>query len=249
MKKKILIAHRYFKKDFSESNYTKLLKKINNTTIFFDEISAQSCFTLMRHDIDLSVHRAYSLAKIEKKLNIKSTFFLLISCSFYNIFEEKIKDLVFNIKSLGHQLGLHFDPSQYNIKSKKELEKYLIFEKKILENLFKTKIKVFSFHNPSKKILKFNDFKYAKMINTYASYFKKNVEYCSDSNGYWRHKRLENFLNQKHDKVQILTHPGMWQKKIMSPNDRVKRCINGRSKRVLNDYRKILRKNGRKIIY
>jgi hypothetical protein len=249
VKKKILIAHRYFKKDFSESNYTKLLKKINNTTIFFDEISAQSRFTLMRHDIDLSVHRAYSLAKIEKKLNIKSTFFLLISCSFYNIFEEKIKDLVFNIKSLGHQLGLHFDPSQYNIKSKKELEKYLIFEKKILENLFKTKIKVFSFHNPSKKILKFNDFKYAKMINTYASYFKKNVEYCSDSNGYWRHKRLENFLNQKHDKVQILTHPGMWQKKIMSPNDRVKRCINGRSKRVLNDYRKILRKNGRKIIY
>ena len=33
------------------------------------------------------------------------------------------------------------------------------------------------------------------MINTYAKYFKENVEYCSDSNGYWRYKRLEDFLN------------------------------------------------------
>ena len=45
------------------------------------------------------------------------------------------------------------------------------------------------------------------MINAYAKYFKDNVEYCSDSNGYWRHQRLENFLNNKHDKIQVLTHP------------------------------------------
>ena len=40
------------------------------------------------------------------------------------------------------------------------------------------------------------------MINVYAKYFIENVEYCSDSDGYWRHKRLEDFY------VQIMIKSG-----------------------------------------
>ena len=43
------------------------------------------------------------------------------------------------------------------------------------------------------------------MINVYAKYFIENVEYCSDSDGYWRHKRLEDFLCADYDKIQVLT--------------------------------------------
>ena len=184
--------------------------------------------------------------RILKKLNIKATYFLLLGSKFYNIFEKEIKNLIFKILSLGHQLGLHFDFAQYEIKNKKELEQYLTYEKKILENLFQVKIKVFSFHNPTKKIFRFNNFKYARMINTYSKYFKKNVQYCSDSNGYWRHERLENFLNKKYCKIQVLTHPGWWQKKSMSPFKRIIRCIDGRKKKVMLDYTKVLKKHRRK---
>ena len=149
------------------------------------------------------------------------------------------------VLSFGHQLGLHFDFNSYEINSKDELEEYLTFEKKILEKLFKTKIKAFSFHNPTKKISKYNDFKYANMINAYAKYFKDNVIYCSDSNGYWRHQKLENFLNNKYDKIQVLTHPAWWQKKILSPFERVKRSIYGRSNKVLKEYVKLLKNSGR----
>ena len=83
-------------------------------------------FTLWRHDIDLSVHRAYSLAKIEKNFCIKATYFFLLGSKFYNIFEKDIKDLILKIISLGHRIGLHFDPNQYNINSKKKLNKKLI---------------------------------------------------------------------------------------------------------------------------
>ena len=206
-------------------------------------------YTLWRHDIDLSVHRAYSLANIEKSFNIKATYFLFFGSNFYNIFDKEIKNLIYKIKSLGHQLGLHFDSSQYDIKSKYELENYLIFEKNILENLFQTEIKVFSFHSPSKEILKYENFKYAKMINAYAKYFKKNVEYCSDSDGYWRHKRLENFLDLNHNKIQVLTHPAWWQESSMSSFNRVKRCINGRAQSVKKDYISTFKKLRRKIIY
>lgn len=122
----------------------------------------------------------------------------------------------------------------------------LSFEKNILETLFQTEVKVFSFHNPTEEILKNDNYKYAGMINTYASYFKENVEYCSDSNGYWRHKRLEDFLEQKHSKIQVLTHPGWWQKDIMSPRDRIQRCIDGRAKKVEKTYDSILNAHGRK---
>ena len=239
----------YNQKDFTEKNYKKILGKIKNKTIFFDEIGDKSRYTLWRHDVDLSIHRAYSLANIEKNLNIKSTYFLFFGSNFYNIFDKEIKNLIYKIKSLGHQLGLHFDSSQYNIKSKNQLEKYLTFEKKILEDLFQIEIKVFSYHSPSKEILKYENFKYAKMINAYAKYFKKNVEYCSDSDGYWRHKRLENFLNLNHDKIQVLTHPVWWQKRSMPSFSRERRCIKGRSQSVKNEYISTFKKLKRKIIY
>jgi len=239
----------YNKKDFTEKNYKKLIRKIKNKTIFFNEIEANSSFTLWRHDIDLSVHRAYALAKIEKDLNIKSTYFLFFGSNFYNIFDKEIKNLIFKIKLLGHDLGLHFDSSQYEINNKNQLEKYLFFEKNILEKIFDVDIKVFSYHSPSKEILKYNDYKYAKMINVYAKYFIENVEYCSDSDGYWRHKRLEDFLSADFDKIQVLTHPGWWQKNSAPAFSRVKRCINGRSQNVKNEYINTFKKLGRKIIY
>tara|TARA_Y200000002_G_scaffold383190_1_gene403884 strand:+ start:1863 stop:2621 length:759 start_codon:yes stop_codon:yes gene_type:complete len=235
--------------DFTEKNYKRLLYKIKNKTIFFHEIDTINKFTLWRHDVDLSVHRAYALAKIEKSLNIRATYFLLFGSNFYNIFDKEIKNLIYKIKSLGHQFGLHFDSTQYNINKKKDLEKYLSFEKNILEDLFQIKIKTFSYHNPSEKILSYDNFKYAKMINAYAKYFKKNVKYCSDSDGYWRHKRLESFLDENHDKIQVLTHPGWWQKRVMAPFSRVKRCLNGREQATNNEYRNTFKKLKRKIIY
>ena len=245
-----IIKSKYYQDDFIEKNYKKLLKKINNKTVFFHEIKGKKKFTLWRHDIDYSVQRAYSLAKIEKQSKIKSTYFLLLGGDLYNIFEKDIKGLVFKIKSCGHQLGLHFDTTPYNIKTKKQLEKFLNFEKKILENLFKTKIKVFSFHNPTKKILKqYDNYKYAKMVNTYSKYFQNKVNYCSDSNGYWRHKRLENFLSENYSKIQVLTHPIWWQKKSIPPFDRVKRSINGKAKSIERNYLSTLKKFGRKNIY
>jgi len=231
--------------DFTEKNYIKIIKKINNKCIFFDEVNKKKNFTLWRHDVDFSPHRALSLAKIENKYNIKSTYFILLGSNLYNIFEQEIKEIFVKILSFGHQLGLHFESTKYDIKSKKKLEKYLIFEKKILEDLFKIKIKAFSFHNPTKNMLKYDNYEYANMINVYSKYFIDNVKYCSDSNGYWRHQKIIDFLEEDYDKIQILTHPVWWQKKILSPFERVKRSIYGRSNKVLKEYIKLLKNSGR----
>jgi hypothetical protein len=230
------------KDDFTEKNYIKIIRKIDSKSIFFNEIYKKKSFILWRHDVDFSPQRALSLAKIESKHKVKSTYFVMLTSMFYNIFEKEIRKIFLEILSLGHQLALHFDVSQYNIKSKKELEKLLNYEKKILEVLFKTNIKVFSFHNPTNKILKYDSFRYAKMINAYSKYFRNNVKYCSDSNGYWRHQRISDFLDEKHKKSQIATHPAWWTRKAIEPNQRIKRCIYGRAKKINKIYKQILKK-------
>ena len=60
--------------DFTESHYNLLLKtaKKNYTFESFGTKSVKS-HIILRHDVDLSVHRALALAKLEKKHNVKST--------------------------------------------------------------------------------------------------------------------------------------------------------------------------------
>lgn len=238
----------YNKEDFTEENYKKLLKKITNQTVFYQDFIEGSNFTLWRHDVDFSVHRSLSLAKIENVENIKATYFFQLGSMFYNIFEQGIKEKILKIKELGHQIALHFDPTQYNINAKKDLEKYLQYEKNILETLFDIKINVFSFHNPTVNILKYDEWEYAEMINTYSKYFKEKVKYCSDSNGYWRHERLEDFLDKNYKNTQVLTHPAWWQKNILNPRARIQGCIDGRSKNISDSYDATLKIHERKNI-
>ena len=78
---------------------------------------------------------------------------------------------------------------------------------------------------------------YGGMINAYAAYFKKEVGYCSDSNGIWRFRRLEDVVTKAEDtRLQILTHPEMWQATVMSPRQRIHHCIRGRAEKNIFNY-------------
>lgn len=241
----------YYFEDFIEENYRKILQlaKKNYKFIMYEDLDSTDNYIIWRHDIDHSIHRALALAKIEFEEGVKSTYFIHIGSLFYNIFETENKHKIMGILKMGHKLGVHFDPTAYEIKEKADLEKYLKFEKDLLDSLFAVDVNVFSFHNPTNKILKFDDSKIAGMINTYAKIFNTQIGYCSDSNGYWRHDRLEDVIkNKKYKRLQVLTHPEWWQKKVMSPKERVQRCLEGRKNTVETFYKILLEQHGRENI-
>jgi len=61
--------------------------------------------------------------------------------------------------------------------------------------------------------------------------------HCSDSNGYWRFKRLEDVLMDRSiDKLQVLTHPVWWQDEVSSPRARVHRSIDQRASNLKDRY-------------
>ncbi len=235
-------------KDFTESKYKKIITKLKKTHefIFYKEINAAKKFVLWRHDCDYSINRAHKLAKIENRLNVKSTYFINLHSRFYNIFENQQTNLIKKIIQLGHDIGLHFDSDYYNIKNIRQHEQKINFEKKILENFFDHKITVFSFHNPNKFTLGLQRQKYGGLINCYSKKLQQNATYCSDSNGYWRHRRLLDFIEENNDKnLHILTHPNWWQNKVMQPRDRIIRAIEGRKDKNIEFYDEGLKEFGR----
>jgi hypothetical protein len=172
------------------------------------------------------------LAKIEMEEGVKATYFLLLHSEFYNALEKDVVKCILQIIKYGHNLGLHFDPNFYDLTNRSsKLEYYLKIEKQLLENIFETEINVFSFHNPDiGNWLQVDREKIAGMVNTYSAYIRDKYTYCSDSNGYWRFKRLEDvLLKEDNEKLQILTHPGWWVPTVMSPRERISRCIEERA--------------------
>ncbi len=151
---------------------------------------------------------------------------------------------------MGHSIGLHLDSEDRVIQSESDLEKYLIQDRRMLEDFFDVEIKVFSFHNPTPFLLdNYRQWSYGGLINTYADYFQKEVGYCSDSNGYWRHRRLYDVLEKAEDShLQVLTHPEWWQENTMSPKERIERCIQQRALRNWQYYDSTLKAAERLII-
>lgn len=244
-------SQKYNFADFTHENYRKLLGIAKEKFKFsdFTNYDPKESFIIWRHDIDFSVHSALNLAEIENEEGIVATYFVHLHNEFYNPLEKEITGKLQSIKQKGHKLGLHFDSHYYDIITTGELEKYLRFEKGILENLLDAEINCFSFHNTNDLVLSFNEDKYAQMINVYSNYFREKVSYCSDSNGYWRHERLENMLlSGKHTKLQVLTHPAWWQETVMSPRERIQKCINGRANKVMKKYDDFLVSQGRENI-
>ncbi|MBL7069144.1 MAG: hypothetical protein ISS34_04730 [Candidatus Omnitrophica bacterium] len=239
--------------DFTEKNYKKILnlaKSNNYRFISYKEADrAKDKYIILRHDVDFSPHRALALAEIENNMGIRATYCVQLGSFFYNIFEREVKDTFLKIKKLKHSIGLHFDSSLYNIKPFKKLEDYILYEKDIVEKRLGTKIDIFSFHNPLKKELNIVNFRIAGLINVYNGFFMNKMKYISDSNGYWRYRRLSDLLkDRRYDKMHILIHPGWWQRSAVSPWERIVRCVEGRRRSTYKSYNKLLGDFGRENI-
>lgn len=237
--------------DFTYAHYRRLLAIAKNRYIFrtFTDFSRSEPFIIWRHDVDFSVHAARNLARIEADAGIKTVYFFLFHSEFYNLLEKEIIDIIKEIIGLGHEIGLHFDCSCYNIKDEQALERYLTMEKNIFAQMFSYKIKAFSFHLSVPPVPSFKRPRYGGLISVNSEYFCSQVGYCSDSNGIWRHRRLHDVLSRGEDKrLHVLTHPEWWRSKIMSPWQRVLYCIDGRARKTQRCYKNILIKTKRKDI-
>jgi len=244
-------SEKYRFSDFTYENYENVLTLASRNYSFrtYDNFVPGERYVLWRHDLDFSVLDAVPLAHIEAGKGIVATYFVYLHDGLYNLLESRNFRALREILDLGHRIGLHFDSAFYDIDDEAALSARLRQEAALLECQFSVPIKVFSFHNPTPKALSFDAHEYAGMVNAYSRYFRHEVEYCSDSNGYWRHKRLADLLEGPAGKpLQVLTHPLWWTQNVMSPLQKVDAVIGRLGGRFRREYLQTLSDAGRTVV-
>jgi hypothetical protein len=234
--------------DFTTAQYAQLLRlaRSNYKFIGYRELALGKKFVLWRHDCDYSLNRSLRLAQIEHQESVKATYFLNPHCEFYNLLEKEQAQIVKEILTLGHDIGLHFDAAYYDVQSEGQLDALVEREASWLADWFGVKPVAFSFHNPTDFLLACDHDNYGGLPNCYSKTFKTKTPYCSDSNGYWRFRRLWDVLENAQDPcLQVLTHPGWWQEVAQHPRERIFRSVYGRATAIMNLYDAGLETHGR----
>lgn len=214
--------------DFSYSCYQNLiamLRQHNYTITDYHNYQKHSKAAILRHDIDFSVSDSYHFSLLEESLNIRSTYFVLLSTGFYNPMEKQARKMLKDMHARGFSIGLHFDSTAYNVK---DFTSPIQSEKRILEEILEAPVNLLSFHRPQPEVLD-NELTFDGLINVYSKEFFHDFKYCSDSRFFWRDKPFELIESGNYSRLHILTHAFSWAKKDRLPQTVYKEFIESAS--------------------
>jgi hypothetical protein len=214
--------------EFTNKAYEGLLDLLNEYGYSICDYKSYENYkrsVILRHDIDFSLQKGVELAEIEYKRGIASTYFVLLSTNFYNVFSKESNEMLKKIIDMGHEIGLHFDEKRYNVNNSKDLEYYVSLESEILGKSIRKEIKTVSMHRPSKWILE-NDIQFSGFINSYSKKFLLDFKYLSDSRMHWREDVMEIIKSEQYDKLHILSHPFWYSDKVEKIKDKLMRFLN-----------------------
>jgi len=182
---------------------------------------------LWRHDIDVSLRTAVAMAQVDGDCGVQSNFFINIHSDSYNARSSSGSAQIEKIIGSGHRVEIHLDSTYFGgFRSQSALEDALNYELLEFRENFGLTVTAFSFHNPNTMDLAFKDPSYAGLVNCYSDFFQNVVPYTSDSNGYWRHRPMHQFLvTQSSETIQVLTHPEWWFQPDLFPRERMAKVI------------------------
>jgi hypothetical protein len=188
--------------------YRDLLDKFLNTgyELFpFIESPPKDKALLLRHDIDFDLQLARDMAAVEHQIGVKSTYFLMMRSASYNLLETENAKLVDEIRGFGHHISLHFDPTIYD-----DFQVGLRQELDIFQRQFGLLPECISIHRPTDFFLQY-DSPIDNIRHTYQSIYCKSIEYCSDSQGLFKHGHpLNSTAYADKRSIHLLVHPIWW---------------------------------------
>lgn len=163
----------------------------------------------LRHDVDLSLDHALRIARRERDVGVRSTYYVLVSTSLYSVAAADSRRILAEIIGLGHHIGLHFDVEQYVGRSD-DLDDCAQWECDVLARCTGAPVESVSFHRPAPAYLN-RPGPVAGRRHCYEPAFFSDIGYISDSNGEWRHGHpLDHPAVAQGRAIQLLTHPIWW---------------------------------------
>ena len=190
---------------YTFSKLRKILLELSNSNVGIyriKDVPKIKTGILLRHDLDSEIESALEVAEMEFDIGIRSTFYFLVSAQFYNVFSQRGREIITNIRHMGHEIGLHFDASIYE-----DAETGFRHEICIMEEFFGEKVGSVSLHNPSMSGIYP---KFAGIINTYDKNLFSERNYFSDSRFSFNTNIKEIIEKAGEGVVQLLFHPTIY---------------------------------------
>lgn len=213
--------------DFTYESYKHLVEDIRAMGYTFTDYHSYRNVSrpcIFRHDIDTDISQALRLAEYEANMAgepVHSTYFVLVSSDFYNVFSKGNEQQLKQILALGHEIGLHFDEKKYMDEetfNRDILIESVYKESKLLSDILGVPVQCVSMHRPSKRFLE-EDFTFKGLVNSYSNEFFHSFKYLSDSRHHWRENVTEIVNSGKEPALHILTHPFWYHEEPVSMHD------------------------------
>jgi hypothetical protein len=175
---------------FDLDHYREILEAARTGGYRFREFGAtpERGDFFLRHDIDLSLDAALTMAELEAEHGVRTTYLLMTESVFYNLASAEGTAAIARLRELGHAVGLH-----------------AVYPKVELDERFDH---VVSWHNPDPATM---SEPVEGAINVYAEPYFSPQTYRSDSNQRWRagcpHEELR---AGAFPWLQVLVHPEIW---------------------------------------
>ena len=148
----------------------------------------QSGDVFLRHDVDLSLEAALSLAELEQERGARATYFLMTESVFYNLDSQLGRGTLARLRELGHAVGLH-----------------AVHPRARFDTRFDP---VLAWHNPDAEFV--HD-PVDGAVNVMQPPWFTRDKYRSDSNQHWREGCPHDELRTgAFEWLQLLVHPEIW---------------------------------------
>ena len=218
--------------DFSQAGYRRILARaraLGYAVQSFDRFTppAQQPVLLLRHDLDHSLRAAVPLAELELEHAVRSTYFVQVTCDFYNILGREGRSIVARLISLGHDVGLHYDARRYaeahHSGGAAAAARRLRLDIALLEDLAGCPVASASQHLPCDTA----DFDVRQAVTNEAyddRFTTGPMAYISDSLLAWRQATPHDLLDQRAS-FQFLTHPMKWAAPVACLHDVLERAF------------------------
>lgn len=103
---------------FTLAGYRAILERARSLryriTTFRDFVTSGSePVLLLRHDLDHSLRAAAVMAEEERDVGVRATYFVQVSCDFYNLLSRESRSILQELAAQGHEIGLYYDARRY----------------------------------------------------------------------------------------------------------------------------------------
>ena len=200
--------------EYSMERYAEIISKAQDLGYSFPlvrdfiglEAVPQHKLLLIRHDIDFSIDASLEMAKVEHAMGVATSYYVRMHCPFYNILDTETFRKILEIKSLGHEVGLHYEAMFYEDLDLDPIEG-IRSDAKYLSALLGEDITSISQHNPS--LSRIYHELWEDYFDAYTPLLIKNIAYFGDSGRKWREGCVSTKIGEI-DQIHVLVHPYSW---------------------------------------